>query len=159
MKRHYFHDCVSIEDAKRRYRILSKEHHPDVGGDTATMQVINAEYRFICSQILSGQNLNRDDFKTAYAESEQYMDVINRIVMLDGITLEIAGSWVWVTGNTYPVRSDLRSAGFFWAHKKHAWFWRPDEAKGGRGKLSLDEIRNKFGSVKVMTGQTVRAIS
>lgn len=40
----YFRDCVSLEDVRKEYHRLTKLHHPDLGGDTATMQAINAEY-------------------------------------------------------------------------------------------------------------------
>jgi curved DNA-binding protein CbpA len=31
-------------EAKRHHRTLVRQHHPDLGGDTATMQTINAQY-------------------------------------------------------------------------------------------------------------------
>ena len=40
----FFTDCRTIEEVKNRYRDLAKKYHPDLGGDTATMQFINAEY-------------------------------------------------------------------------------------------------------------------
>ena len=40
----YFVNCKTLDELKREYRRLASIHHPDVGGDTATMQVINAEY-------------------------------------------------------------------------------------------------------------------
>lgn len=40
----YFKDGLSVEELKQEYRTLAKKHHPDLGGDTATMQEINSEY-------------------------------------------------------------------------------------------------------------------
>ncbi len=40
----FFIDCGTIEEVKNRYRDFAKKYHPDLGGDTATMQFINAEY-------------------------------------------------------------------------------------------------------------------
>jgi curved DNA-binding protein CbpA len=40
----FFTDCRTIEEVKNRYRDLAKKYHPDLGGDTVTMQFINAEY-------------------------------------------------------------------------------------------------------------------
>jgi len=40
----YFDSRLSLDDAKRKYRSLAKEHHPDRGGDIAVMQQINSEY-------------------------------------------------------------------------------------------------------------------
>ena len=40
----YFENCKTLEDLKKEFRRLALLHHPDVGGDTATMQEINAEF-------------------------------------------------------------------------------------------------------------------
>lgn len=40
----YFTNCTTLEDLKKEYRRLTMLHHPDRGGDTATMQAINAEH-------------------------------------------------------------------------------------------------------------------
>jgi len=40
----YFMNCKTLDELKKEYRRLASIHHPNVGGDTATMQAINAEY-------------------------------------------------------------------------------------------------------------------
>ena len=40
----YFTNCKTIEEAKKLYRRLAMENHPDRGGDLDTMKAINAEY-------------------------------------------------------------------------------------------------------------------
>lgn len=40
----YFAGCNTKEEAKKRYRELSKVHHPDRGGLSSTMSAINNEY-------------------------------------------------------------------------------------------------------------------
>ena len=40
----FFKKVNSLEELKAEYRRLAMKHHPDVGGDNATMQEINAEY-------------------------------------------------------------------------------------------------------------------
>ena len=40
----YFEKVNNLDKLKAEYRRLAMKHHPDVGGDTATMQAINAEY-------------------------------------------------------------------------------------------------------------------
>lgn len=40
----YFTNCATLDDLKKEFRRLCMIHHPDRGGDTATMAAINAEY-------------------------------------------------------------------------------------------------------------------
>lgn len=40
----YFQNIRSLADLKKEYRRLALEHHPDKGGDTATMQRVNIEF-------------------------------------------------------------------------------------------------------------------
>ena len=40
----YFTGCKTIEEAKKLYRRLAMENHPDRGGDLDTMKAINTEY-------------------------------------------------------------------------------------------------------------------
>ena len=44
MKR-YFDHLNRLQEIKKEYHRLTKENHPDVGGDTATMQEINKQYK------------------------------------------------------------------------------------------------------------------
>lgn len=36
----YFTNCRTLDELKKEYRRLSKLHHPDHGGDEATMKAI-----------------------------------------------------------------------------------------------------------------------
>ena len=67
------------------------------------------------------------------------------------LTVEIVGSWIWITGDTFPHRADLRAAGLFFQRAKDAWFWKPGSDKPARGKktMSWEHIRTKYGSAKV----------
>ena len=40
----YFTNCRTLDELKKEFRRLCMKHHPDRGGDTATMAAINAEY-------------------------------------------------------------------------------------------------------------------
>lgn len=44
----YFDTCKSLDEVKRRYKILSKRLHPDTGGDETLMKEINEEYDKKC---------------------------------------------------------------------------------------------------------------
>lgn len=40
----FFESCKTLDDLKKAYKAAAMKYHPDMGGDTATMQEINAEY-------------------------------------------------------------------------------------------------------------------
>ena len=143
----WFNECVTLEEVKATYKKLAKLHHPDLGGDTATMQEINKEYAFASAKAIQGANLSEEETEHEILSSELYRAAIEQVIHLDGITIELVGYWIWITGNTYPIRAELKAAGFFFASKKMAWYFRTAEYKASRSSgKSLDQIRNKYGS-------------
>lgn len=143
----FFNHCTTLDEVKTTYKKLALEHHPDRGGDTATMQAINAEYAFASARIVKGANLSEEDTEKEMRFSEEYRQVIEQIIQLDGITIELVGLWIWVTGDTYPIRAELKAAKLLFAPKKQAWYYRSEDLKEFRGsRKSLDEIRSKYGS-------------
>ena len=146
----YFKECKTIEEVKTRYKTLAKVFHPDIaGGDTKLMQALNSEYAFACAKILKGENLSTEDTEDNIRLSEEYRAVIEKLIGITGIIIEVVANWIWVTGNTYPVRKQLKDAGLFYASKKVAWYYRAEEYKTTGSKKSLDEIREKYGSETV----------
>ena len=149
----YFNGCNTIDEVKKLYKRLAMENHPDRGGDTATMQAINTEYAFACAKLAKGAGLSDDEADAEIRLSEEYRQVIEKIITLPGIVIEIVGNWIWVTGNTRPVKDTLKDAGFYFASKKAAWYYR-NEAFKTRGKgAPLEEIRAKYGSEKINSKQ------
>jgi hypothetical protein len=121
------------------------------------MQEINKEFAFASAKAIKGANLSEEETEHEILSSEEYRRAIEQIIHLDGITVELVGYWIWVTGNTYPVKGTLKSAGFFFAPKKLAWYFRTAEYKVSKGgKKSLDEIRSKYGSEIISEGKGKR---
>lgn len=150
----FFNHCKTLEEVKATYKQLAMENHPDRGGDTATMQAINAEYAYASARILKGANLSQEETEQEIRFSEEYRKVIEQIAHLPLITIELVGLWIWVTGNTYELRKELKAAGLMFAPKKHAWYYRSEDLKEFRGgRKTLDEIRGKYGSEVISKDQ------
>ena len=154
--RDYFAGCYNEAELKTRYRDLCKLHHPDLGGELATMQEINAAYE--CA--LRGEfrkTMSDDDAEDAVEMSVAVAAKVAEIVGLEGLVLEIVGKWLWVSGNTFNHRAALKQAGLFFASKKLAWYWHtPEDSVARGGKKSLEEIRAKYGAKTVNGGNMKR---
>jgi len=149
----YFNNINNIIELKQTYRKLALKHHPDKGGDTATMQAINLEYQEVLHCLLVNGTINQDEFDN----SSDLMDIVGKVIHLP-VTVEICGSWVWISGNTFPVKDVLKENGFSWASKKKMWYWRPPEQKRSRQKtMTMDWIRQTYGS-EVKESDEIRAM-
>lgn len=151
----YFTTCATLEALKKEYRRLCMIHHPDRGGDAATMAAINNEYDEAFHRL---QHQHRTTEASSSTESEdeevpeEFRAVISRLVVLAGIDVEICGSWIWVTGATYPNRDALKAAGCRYSKSKVAWYWHDSTyIRRARRGYSMEEIRDLHGSEKIKT--------
>lgn len=65
----YFNNITSLDELKKAYRRLAMKHHPDRGGDTATMQAINAEFETLFPALKLAYNKTAEQPTTETAES------------------------------------------------------------------------------------------
>ncbi len=146
------------EEMKQQYRNLCFKHHPDKGGDTRTMQEINAEWALI--QAREAYTEASDRQQKAHAEGKKsagdYHDLnevestlrekIEFALNLDGVDVELMGLWVWLTGNTKAHKEAIKeNGGWKWSQNKTAWYFA-GVPTFNRKKTTLDEIRNAYGS-------------
>lgn len=155
MKTNYFVNCRTAEELKKEYFRLAMIHHPDQGGDVEIMKKINAEYDLVWPLL---KNKHADEKGTEYTSnqetaetSSQYPDIINKIINFVGVKIEICGSWIWLSDNTYEYKAQIKEAGFKWSNKKFMWYWRSEENRSWFNKKThdMDYIRSKYGSEAV----------
>ena len=142
----YFHNINTLEELRAAYRALLKKFHPDNGGSEEATKEINLEYEKLF-QILKNRS-GADQKKYNTQEDENLREVLQQIINLN-VNIEICGSWIWVSGNTYPVKESLKVAGFKFSKNKKAWYWHSGEYTRRGKKVSLEYIRNKYGSETV----------
>lgn len=65
----YFTNCTTLDELKKEFRRLCMVHHPDRGGDTATMAAINAEYEALFPALKLAYNRTAETPTTETAES------------------------------------------------------------------------------------------
>ena len=132
-----FSEVTGINEAKKVYKTLAKKLHPDVGGSEEEFKLLNAIYNdFIENKIYFS-----NDFKIDLDLEK----IISQILHFENITIELVGSWIWLSGDTKEIKEKLKELGFKWASKKKMWYY--GEMKGkSHGEKSLDEIKDKYGS-------------
>ena len=151
----YFNNINDLQELRDRFRKLAMENHPDHGGNTETMQTINAEYKKAFDFIV--HNSGFSDGRISY---ETELDPILRekievLLKIKNIFIEICGNWLWVTGDTKPVKDVLKENELKFSGKKLAWYWHSGNyRKKSKRQLSLDEIRDLYGSDKIQKDDT-----
>lgn len=146
----YLHDCKTLDELKAAYRKWTKKLHPDCGGSDAEMKRLNLEYEEMFSKLSRGENTTET--------ARDYMDIIDKLIHMDGVTVEQCGSWLWLSGNTYIHRNELKEAGCRWSSSKKRWYWRsPEQSYCRKHKaVEMDSIREKYGSQWYRSAGTVR---
>jgi len=139
-----------IDTLKKEYFKLAKKYHPDAGGTTVQFQNLANEYQELLKKLLAGSKLTNEEQENELILDENIRAVIDQLIGLEGINIELIGKWLWVSGNTYPVRNEFKKAGLFPLKKDNKFFWvyKGVESKS-RGKMSIEQIKNKYGSQKV----------
>lgn len=144
----YFTTCHTLDELKKEYRRLTMIHHPDHGGDTATMAAINNEYAQRFEALKKAHNAQADEAHQTTEAPEEFIAIISELLKYPGLIVELCGSWLWISGDTRPVKEQLKSAGCRWSSNKKMWYWHHSEdgAHWSRGRKTMNQIRQKYGS-------------
>lgn len=160
----YFDACKSLEELKRAYKKLALIHHPDRGGDLRTMQSINAEYEKAFNRLKNCQNSEAakpdSTVKPTQETPEEFVNIVNELLKIDGIIIELCGSWLWISGNTYEAKDAIKAAGCKWSKNKRKWYWHPkeDKPKFRKRSASMEWIRFNYGSQFIGAGKDEKAL-
>ena len=139
-----------IDSLKKQYFKLAKKYHPDAGGTKEQFQQLQNEYEKLLKKVLAGSNLTEEQKKNELDLDKAMVEIVNSIAGLEGITIELVGKWLWIGGNTYPVRGVLQSVGLKFIKKEGKGFWVYKGVEShSRGDMTMEEIRKKYGSEKI----------
>jgi curved DNA-binding protein CbpA len=147
-------ETASAEEIRLNYKRLMMKHHPDRGGDQEAAKLINVAYEFLTKMQYDGSSEqaiedNDDEFITSTDDDELNV-VLSQITGLDGVVVELVGTWIWVSGNTFQHKEIFKMLGFKWGSKKKVWSWHKETDKCRSYKnQTMDEVKRKYGVVKV----------
>lgn len=148
----FFINCQTVNEIKSEYRRLCFIHHPDVGGDTATMQQLNAAYHKALKTFHGQVNQGSDGKDHTYYYNQDIeqaiIDKINELLALrlPNINILLVGTWIWVDGDTRPVKDSLKKAGLKWHSKRSKWFFHTATFHRKYSGIDFDDLCDVYGA-------------
>lgn len=147
----YFLGATTVEEIKARYRRLAFSHHPDRGGDAEVMKVVNRQYHEELRQC-HGET-SRDS--TGHEHTYHYNETVEQAVMdklgellrlaLPNIRIMLVGTWIWIDGETKPLKEKLKVQGFRWHGQREKWYWHTGRYRRGQSRGEFDQLAAKYG--------------
>jgi hypothetical protein len=152
----YFDTLNTVESIKQEYRRLAMLHHPDKGGDLATMQEINEQYLQALKRMDGATSTGTDGKEHTYKyNAETETEIMTKIrktlaILTGGADLVLIGLWVWIL-NTEKGDSngpELKKLGFKWMRHRGAWAWKPYPGRTRRSRAGLDQLAARYGATR-----------
>ena len=144
----YFIGVETLEELKKKYKELAKKHHPDLGGNKEKFQSMNNEYDLLFKSLKN----KKANTKANTKDNDNFKDIINELIKYNELTIEIIGSWLWISGNTYPLRDIIKNLGLLWSKGRKKWYYTADTIDGANKyykKKTYEELKNNYGYSKI----------
>ena len=137
----------SAEDLTAAYRLLAKKYHPDINPDgLELMKCVNAAMDLLRATVGKWSIRSFCD-DGAPSIDEELAAIYAKLRHLPGIKIEVCGGWLWITGDTKPVKDYIKAAGLRFSANKSAWYWHPaGYRKRTKNRFSMDQVRTMWGS-------------
>ena len=152
----YFKDCKTLEDAKKIYRKLAFELHPDQGGSDEGFKNLQNQYEaFLGNSWNNAFNAYaKEKGYTPKANAYVFKEILKEAVKLanDKYLVQIMGYWIYVF-NGFTIKDDLKALGFWWSKKHKAWIYSGMKKINHATKLGLDKIKSIYGCETVVSDE------
>lgn len=66
---------------------------------------------------------------TAVKTAMDFLKLLDLVEGMEGVTVELSGDWLFVSGDTYRYRGKFRDAGMMWHGQRKVWFWQAGKPK------------------------------
>lgn len=94
------------------------------------------------------ENMSMKAVRSIIEVPEELRDHAEAALML-GMNVEMCGEWLWLKGDSFKVKDELKKVGFRWSAKKARWYWSPKMKGYSWVNWSMEEIRSRYGSEKI----------
>ena len=154
---------MSADGLKKAYRENAMKYHPDHNPHGLEMMKLITQAHQALQANLALWTVGSTERKQWFDETfykrhtgpsiaEEMQVILDGLIKFRNITVEIIGTWLWVTGETKPYKETLKGMGLWYSPKKTAWYWKPaDWQPADRKQRSLDDLRGIFRSEKFET--------
>lgn len=153
----YFENLKEEKEIKNRYKELAKQFHPDLGGCTETMKIINVQYEKVMTGVYQTAGKSITEIEELLSKDSSMREALDKVIFIEDLIVELCGEWIWVTGNTARNKEVLKQAKFFWSPNKKAWYYKPAGKKSyNRKHWSINEIRATHGTKQIFSSDLKR---
>jgi len=142
----YFNHCKSLDEIKSEYKkhVLQWLPTAERAGEADLLALLDTEY----NEISQRPNFKKNS-PEVQAEFTVFPKIVKELVTI-GLDMEMCGSWLWVSGNTFDHTEKLKELGLKYSPNKKMWYYRPKWSRSTNSSpMSFDYIRNKYGSDKI----------
>ena len=144
MTTNQFFGCTSPGEVQLRFDKLSKVY----SDQDEMLQELKSEYANLISGLTETKPVHKAEEKFSMAD---IIKVLKERVNPEGLKLEIAGKYLWLSGTTFTVREGLKQLGFRYSPDKKSWYWRAEADRSSNTKpVPIEMIREKYGSNEVV---------
>ena len=169
-----FDHCQNLQELKQEYRKAAMKFHPDRGGSDEQMKKVNAAYDEAKARLSKQEARQQPQSAKSYTdyekEADDFREALLAVLGLPDIEIEVCGSWIWIRNLAFELaKADrskkaqcllnndaLKQAGYSFAPKKEMWHWPKTSYSRRKQRLSMDEIRDKYGSDKIKQSGSAR---
>lgn len=165
----WFKGVKTQREAKSLYHKLCRQYHPDISGKdtTAEMQEINTEFERVFDTLPKDSNTktgaeapkteaHNNGNETTKQTAQRFMKIIQRLVKCEGLTIEIVGSWIWLSGDTYKYLRVIKQMGFLYSSKHKKYYLSDGETSRRGSKYSFEQICDRYGVEKMEADKTAK---
>lgn len=156
----YFKNVKTLEELKKEYKKQVKNLHPDNGGDAEEFKKMQADYKQAFELVKNKHQNSQGEYyeKETTETAEEFMEILEHLNEMQGVVVEVCGSWLWMTGNTKAYKKELKALGCGWSRKKQAWYYHKGSyRKQTKVEWTLEEIREKFENSKTLNKNLIPA--
>lgn len=113
----------TLAELKATYKNWCMKLHPDLSGEDTLedMKELNNAYeehfKMLKTREMNKDKKDREKFSFNEAP-EDLINIINTLIKFKGLQIDIVGNWIWLSGNTYPYKEEIKALKFHWSKAK-----------------------------------------